>query len=301
MGKIFYLIGQGFKNIKRNSLFSLASIGTITACLFMFGIFFCIVTNFRYMVSEAQNTVGVTVFFDADIQEERILEIQEEIEKQDAVDSTVYISADEAWEQFKEQYFADGDQTILEGLDNDNPLADSASIEVYLSDTSKQNELVSYIEKLEGVDEVNASEIIADSFTSFSRLVGYVSLAIILVLVLVAIFLINNTVRMGITIRKDEIAVMRYIGATERFIRAPFVIEGLVIGLIGSVIPVVLLYTMYPVVVSFVLGHFSLLNRILTFMSVEQVFAQLIPISLLIGLGIGFIGSTLTLRRHVRV
>lgn len=301
MGKLFYLIGQGFKNIKRNSLFSLASIGTITACLFMFGIFFCIVTNFRYMVGEAQNNVGVTVFFDADVKESRILEIQKEIEKHDAVDSTVYISAEQAWENFKDQYFADGDQGILDGLDDDNPLADSASIEVYLSDTSRQNELVSYIEKIDGVDEVNASEIIADSFTSFSKLVGYVSLAIILILVLVAIFLINNTVTMGITIRKDEIAIMRYIGATERFIRAPFVIEGLVIGLIGSIIPIVLLYTMYPVVVSFVLGHFSLLNRILTFMSVEQVFVQLIPISLVIGLGIGFIGSTLTLRKHVRV
>ena len=201
----------------------------------------------------------------------------------------------------KEQYFPDGDSGILSGLDEDNPLADSASVQVYLKDTSRQTELVSYIESLDGVREVRASDIVADSFTNFSRLIGYISLGVILILVFVAIFLISNTVMIGITVRKDEIAIMKYIGATDLFVRGPFIIEGMTIGLIGSAIPVIVLRILYPKVVEFVLGHFSILSRLLTFLDVNSIFNVLIPVSLGIGLGIGFIGSYLTLRKHVRV
>lgn len=301
IGRMFYAIRQGFKNIGRNRLFSLASVGTITACLFIFGIFYCIVANFQYMVHAAESNVGVTVFFDETVTEDRMLEIQRLIDAREEVSSTNYISADDAWENFKQDYFADGDEGILAGLDQDNPLVDCASVQVYLADTSRQAELISYIESLEGVSEVNASDIIADSFTNFSRLIGYVSFGIILILVFVAIFLISNTVMIGIAVRKEEIAIMKYIGATDLFVRGPFIVEGMTIGLIGSVIPVAILRALYPIVVDFVLEHFSILNRILTFMNVNDVFNILIPISLAIGLGIGFIGSYMTLRKHVRV
>ena len=301
IGRMFYAIRQGFKNIGRNRLFSLASVGTITACLFIFGIFYCIVANFQYMVHAAESNVGVTVFFDETVTEDRMLEIQRLIDAREEVSSTNYISADDAWENFKQDYFADGDEGILAGLDQDNPLVDCASVQVYLADTSRQAELISYIESLEGVSEVNASDIIAESFTNFSRLIGYVSLGIILILVFVAIFLISNTVMIGIAVRKEEIAIMKYIGATDLFVRGPFIVEGMTIGLIGSVIPVAILRALYPIVVDFVLEHFSILNRILTFMNVTDLFNILIPISLAIGLGIGFIGSYMTLRKHVRV
>ena len=301
IGKMFYTIRQGFKNIIRNGLFSLASVGTITACLFMFGIFYCIVANFQHMLREAESNVGVTVFFDEGLSESQMLDIQKLLDARDEVSSTNYISPEEAWEIMKEQYFPDGDSGILSGLDEDNPLADSASVQVYLKDTSRQTELVSYIESLDGVREVRASDIVADSFTNFSRLIGYISLGVILILVFVAIFLISNTVMIGITVRKDEIAIMKYIGATDLFVRGPFIIEGMTIGLIGSAIPVILLRVLYPRVVEFVLGHFSILNRLLTFLDVNSIFNVLIPVSLGIGLGIGFIGSYLTLRKHVRV
>lgn len=301
IGKMFYTIRQGLKNIVRNGLFSLASIGTITACLFMFGIFYCLLSNFQYMLDEAESNVGVTVFFEAGVTEDAMLEVQQLIESREEVSSTTYVSAEEAWEIMKEQYFPDGDEGILAGLDEDNPLADSASVQVYLEDTSRQAELVAYIEGLEGVREVNASEIIADSFTNVSRLIGYVSMGIILVLVFVAIFLISNMVRIGITVRKDEIAIMKYVGATDLFVRAPFLIEGMTIGLIGSAIPVAILRILYPKVITFVLEQFSILQGILTFLDVNSVFNVLIPVSLGIGLGIGLIGSSLTSRKHVRV
>ncbi len=301
MSSILYGIRQGLKNIFRNRMFSLASVCTIAACLFLFGVFFCILANFQFIFEGVETTVGVTVFFDEGVREPQILEIRDLLEEREEVDSITYTSADEAWEEYKERAFPDGDSDILTNLDNDNPLADSASLEVYLSDTSMQSELVSYIESIDGVRMVNASESLAESITDIGMLLGYVSFVIIIILGGVSIFLISNTVMIGISVRSEEIAIMKYLGATDFFVRAPFLVEGMVIGLAGSLVPVVILRVLYDRVIIFVESEFSSLSSILTFLSSSDVFAILIPVSLVIGLGIGFIGSYITLIRHVRV
>lgn len=301
MSSFLYGIKQGIKNVFRNRLFSLASIGTITACLFIFGIFYCMVMNFQHIFSEVETTVGVTVFFDEGVEEDQILDIKSQIEKQDEVDNVHYTSADEAWKEYKEIAFPDTDQNILTNLDNDNPLVSSASLEVYLKDAAMQQDLVDYIKGIDGVRSVNASKSVADSFASFGRLLSYVSLAIIVILVGVAVFLISNTVMIGITVRHEEIAIMKYLGATDFFVRAPFLIEGMLIGLIGSLIPVCVLKVLYEKVVSFMTTEFTSLSRFMTFLPSGEIFRVLIPISLIIGLGIGFIGSYVTLIKHIRV
>jgi len=297
----FYCLKQGLKNIYRNRTFSLASIGTITACLFLFGVFYCIAINFQDIVKSIETNIGVTAFFQEEVTEEEILELKEVIALREEVESVTYISAEEAWQEFKEGYFKDGDEGILSGLDEDNPLEGAENLSIKLNDSSKQSELVEYLNSLEEVREVNASDAIADSFTNFSRLLSYISLGIIIILVAVAIFLISNTVMIGITVRKEEIAIMKYIGATDIFVRGPFLVEGIIIGLVGSAIPVLILRFLYNRVVEFVLTEFSILNNLLTFTDVNVIFRILIPVSLGIGLGIGLIGSYGTLRKHVRV
>lgn len=301
MSSFLYGIKQGVKNVFRNRLFSLASIGTITACLFIFGVFYCIVMNFQYMFSEVETTVGVTVFFDQGVEEDQILQIKSQIEGREEVNNVKYTSPEEAWAYYKDKAFPEGDEDILTNLDEDNPLMDSASLEVYLKDASRQQDLVDYIKSIEGVRSVNSSKSVAESFASFGRLLSYVSLGIIVILVGVAVFLISNTVTIGITVRHEEIAIMKYLGATDFFVRAPFLIEGMLIGLIGSLIPVAILRILYEKVVVFVSTEFSILSHLLTFLPANDIFKMLIPISLGIGLGIGFIGSYLTLIKHVRV
>ena len=301
MTRLLYVLKQGFKNIFRNRLFSLASIGTIMACLFLFGIFFCMVMNFQHIFDEVETTVGVTVFFKEGVEEAEIRKIQEDIENLENVAEVTYTSPEQAWEEYKEKAFPEGDNNVLTNLDSDNPLADSASLEVYLLDAAYQEEIVSYIEKLPSVRSVNASESVAQSIASFGRLLSYVSLGIIVILVAVAVFLISNTVRIGVAVRRDEIAIMKYLGASDMFVRGPFLVEGLVIGGAGSIIPIFLLRELYDRVVEFITSNFSVLNRLLTFLPAEEIFQPLIPILLVIGLGIGFIGSYLTLRKHVRV
>lgn len=137
----FYSIKQGVMNIIRNKMFSLASIATMSACIFMFGLFYIIVTNFSNMVKEAEEGVAVTVFFEDGTKEEEILDIQEQIKKRAEVREINYVSAEEAWEKFKEVYF-EGQDELAEGFADDNPLANDASLEIYLSDVSMQKDLV---------------------------------------------------------------------------------------------------------------------------------------------------------------
>ena len=294
---LIYTIKQGIVNIFRNKWYSLASMATISACLFMFGIFYSLVANFQYIVKEAQDGVAVTVFFEEGISDERIAEIGSLIEKRAEVSHVNFVSADAEWESFKDDYLGE----YADGFGDDNPLPNSANYEVYLNDVSMQDSLVTYVESLDGVRRVNRSEVTANTLSGMNKLIGYASAGIIAILLAVSIFLISNTVTIGISVRKEEINIMKYIGATDFFVRAPFVIEGILIGLAGSVLPLAIIYVIYNNVIAYVSTRFSMLSQLLKFLTVDQVFQVLMPISLIIGIGIGFFGSFSTVRKHIRV
>lgn len=295
---LFYSIKQGILSIKRNSRFSLASIGTMMASLFLFGIFYCVLTNFDYIVKNAETNVGISVLFDKGLSQTRIDDIGKKIKERPEVESCTFISADEAWESFRTEVF-DGD--VSETFGDDNPLEDSSSFEIFLADVTKQKELVSYIYSLDGVRQVNSSESLADGLTSFNKLLSYISAAIMLILIGVSIFLISTTVNTGISVRKEEIAIMKLIGATDFFIRAPFIVEGMVIGLIGSLLPLGIVFVIYKKVVTYIISKFTILTDYLVFLDVKEVFLVLVPLSMLIGLGIGFAGSFFTVKKHLKV
>ena len=292
----FYTLRQGFINIFRNKWFTLASIATIGACLFLFGLFYSILANFQNIVKTAQEGVCVTVFFDEGISEEKITEIGALIDKRMEVSKKVFVSADEAWESFKEEYLGE----YADGF-TENPLADSASYEIYLNDVSMQPALVTYLEGVDGIRTVNRSEITATTLAGVNALVAYISVGIIAILFAVSIFLISNTVTIGIAVRKEEITIMKYIGATDFFVRSPFVIEGMLIGVIGAMIPIGIIYVLYNRIIEYIMVKFSMLTRLLSFLPVEEVFHILLPVSVLMGVGIGFLGSITTVRKHLRV
>ena len=291
----FYTLKQGIKNIFRNAWYSLASAATISACLLLFGIFFAIVINFSHIVKTAEEGVAITVFFDEGLEDAKIAEIGETIAKREEVRDMNFVSADEAWESFKQDL-----GEYAEGI-TENPLEDSANYEIYLNDIAQQNDLVAYLESVEGVREVNRSDLTANILTGMNSLIGYVSVAIIIILLAVSVFLISNTVMIGISMRKEEITIMKYIGATDFFVRAPFVVEGLLIGLIGAGIPIGLIYLLYNYVIEFIMLNFSILTDLLAFLPVATILHYLVPVSLGIGAGIGFLGSFTTVRKHLRV
>lgn len=296
----FYHIKDGFKNIYRNRLFSLASIATIAACIFLFGVFYSIMMNFEYMVKKAENEICVTVFFEEGLSDTDIRKLGDTISNRVEVSSVHYTTAEEAWDSFRDEYFA-GYPELAEGFKDDNPLINSDSYEVYLSDAGMQTTLVTYLENLEGIRQVNRSEVTASSLSSAAKLVGYISVAVIVILLAVSIFLITNTIVIGITVRKEEISIMKFIGATDSFVNAPFFVEGIAIGIIGSILPLFILGYIYQSVVGYVLGKFSILSNILAFMPASEVFKVLVPVAIILGIGIGVLGSFFAVRKHANV
>ena len=295
---LLYSIREGFKGIRRNSMFSLASVGTIAACLFIFGLFFLLVSNFENMMKSAESGIGITVFFEDDISVIQIKEIGDKISERKEVREVKYISADEAWENYKKTSLK---PELIETFGDDNPLEGSDSYTVYVKKIEKQQEIVNYIETLEGVRKVNSNGGTASGFSAINSLIGLVSITIIALLVAVAIFLISTTIAMGISVRKEEIFIMRMVGATDFFISAPFIIEGVLIGITGALLPLALLYFIYEKAISVLTERFNTLVNILVFIDTKEEFMILVPLSLAIGVGIGFVGSFFTVRRHINV
>jgi cell division transport system permease protein len=255
--------------------------------------------NFNATVRSIEEGVSVTVFFDEGISDDEISEIGQKIETRSEVGDCEFVSAQEAWEDYKKVYF-EGREELAEGF-TENPLANSAHFQVYLNDVSKQDSLVTYLEAQDGVREVKQSAQVANTLTDFNRLISYVSAGIILILLCVAVFLISNTVVVGISVRREEIAIMKLIGATDYLVRAPFVVEGIVIGLIGAAIPLALLYFLYQRIMVYIADQFNFIGSLIEFIPVNTVFRTLIPIAVLLGVGIGFLGSRMSVRKHLKV
>ncbi len=296
---LFYCMWQGLRSTFRNKWFTLASVATISACLFLFGLFYAILMNFQHMVKSAQDGISVTVFFDEGISDERVLEIGEIIARRVEVSKVDYISADEAWETFKVDYFK-GNEDAEKGF-LENPLEELDNYEVFLTDVSMHDALVSYLRSIDGVRKVNEAASVSNMLSGINVIIGYVTGGIIVILFAVSVFLISNTVTIGISVRKEEIQIMKYIGATDFFVRAPFVIEGIIIGVIGSIIPLVVVYVIYNKVMLYVAERFTYLSQLMEFLTVEEIFANLIPVCIGLGVGIGFLGSFTTVRKHLSV
>ena len=227
----------------------------------------------------------------------RIEEIGQQIAARVEVSEVKFTSADEAWATWGPDYFG---ADYAEGFP-ENPLAGYDNYEIFLSDVSMQDALVTWLESIPEVRKVNYSELTANTLSGVNLLIAYVSLGIIVILLAVSVFLISNTVAIGISVRKEEINIMKYIGATDFFVRAPFVLEGMLIGLLGAAIPLGLIYSLYNYVLTYVLQRFVALSSFLNFLSVEEIFKFLTPVSLLVGVGIGFVGSVSTVRKHLHV
>lgn len=296
-----YCIKQGLKNIRRNLLFSMASIGTIVACLFLFGIFYAIVLNMKTEIQSIENTLTISVFFEEGTDEQKIMKIGDDLKSMKNVDRITYVSADKAWKSYVDEVY-NGDQEYVNSVfGEDNPLTNSSSYELTLKDISKQKDTVKRIQEVDGVRKVNSSEGTAKSLNSLNKLVGYTSLGVIAILLFVSLFLITNTITIGISVRKEEIAIMKLIGAKDIFVRAPFLVEGAIIGLIGSVIPIGIVYFIYNAVTQYLTERFVIVANMVDFVPIGQVFTGMVPISLLLGIGVGFFGSLITTHKHLKV
>ncbi|MBT9775752.1 FtsX-like permease family protein [Clostridium sp. MCC353] len=296
----WYCLKQGVINICRNIWFSLASVATISACIFLFCLFYAIIMNVQNVVHNAETTVGITVFFKEDLTETQIEEIGNQIRKRPEIKTIEFTSAAKAWEDFKHEYFS-GMESLAEGFADDNPLAGSASYKIFLNDIETQDQVVTFIGSIPGVRKVNYSNSAAAGLSSFNKMIGLLSLVIIGVLLAVAMFLISNTISVAAAFRKHENQIMRLIGATNYMIRAPFVVEGVVIGLAGAALPLAGMYYLYKNAIVYVQQKFLNLSGIIVFLPIEDLMPSMMAVSLVLGAGIGFFVSFFTIRKHLKV
>ena len=294
---LFYCVKQGFRGTWKNRVYSLASAGTITACLLLLGIFYFVIANFNYVLESAESLVGFTVFFEDNTTEERIMEIKEEIRLRSDVAEVVYISAEEAWENYKKESL---NEELSATFGSDNPLADSASLEVSLADVSRQDAVVRFVQSIPNVRKVNHSESVAESFEGIRTMLWLISVGLIAILMAVAVFLIRTTISIGISVRREEISIMSIIGATDFFIRAPFVVEGAIIGVLGSILPMGILYVVYGEVISTLKEQFESIFTSMNFIDRNIIMHQFIPLALIFSLGLGIIASHVTAKRQIR-
>ena len=299
MRNIFFLIGRGFRNIIKNPMTSFFSLLVMVTTIFLFCTSYATLINIRSVVKQAEDSVGITVFFDEGMSEDQIRRIGQDIGAREEVARMVYTSAEEAWENFKAVYFK-GNEELADGFIDDNPLANSASYEVFLANIADQQDFVEELERIEGVRKVNASNLLADGLNNLGRIIEAVTIAVVTVLLIISVMLISNSISVAIAMRKDEIHIMRYIGATNRFIRFPFVLEGMIIGLIGAAIPLAVVWYFYDPVVHDLSKRLMAFGTLLNFLKRAEVFKTLLPIALVLSIGIGVVGSIFSMRRHLK-
>ena len=296
----WYCLKQGIINICRNILFSLASIATISACIFLFCLFFALIANVQNVAKTAETTVGITVFFDEDMPEDQILAAGDVIRGWEEVREAQYISAAQAWENFKTDYF-EGMEELAEGFADDNPLSGSASYEIFLNNIEEQDKIVERLEGMEGVRKVRYSSTAVAGLTSAGKMVGAMSAVIICVLLAVAVFLISNTISVAAAFRRRENEIMRLIGATNYMIRAPFVVEGVLLGALGAAVPLAGMYVLYQKAVIYIGEHYQMLAGMFEPIPLGDIFPYMAAAAGCLGAGIGFFVSYFTIHRHLKV
>ena len=293
-----YTLWQGIRNMFKNGWYTLASIATITACLFLLGMFYSIVANLQHILYTVEEGVSVTVFFNEDVSDAEVDAFgQKLLQRTTEVRDVVFHSDEEIWATFGPSYFGEDYQ---QGFP-ENPLKGEHNYEVFLKSVALQDQLVAWLQAQPEVRMVRYSEFTASTFSGFNLMLVYVSAAIIIILLAVSIFLISNTVRVGITVRAEEISIMKYIGATDFFVRAPFVMEGMLIGLVGALVPLYIIKYLYGYVLDIITTRFSMLSSMLSFLELKEVFAVLLPVSVGIGVGMGLFGSYITVRKYLKV
>lgn len=295
-----YLLKMGIKNIRRNKVYMIGSVVTMSICIFLFGIFFISLTNVESILKTAEDEMAVLVFFQAGIEKNKVEDIGKQIRQQANVIETNYISADAAWEEFQREIFQD-DESIADDYADTNPLAQSDHYKVRIKGIENQTAFVTYVKGLDGVRKVTHSETTVRILSTANRVLTMLTAGCMLLLVLISLFLVNNTLAVGMESRKDKIKVMQLMGAKPSFVKVPFIVEGLFIGILGTGIPLFILFIVYQWVMENVNLTLGIFQKGIPFLPAASIFPILTVIAGILGIGTGLFSSLFTIRRHIKI
>ncbi|MGI6030673.1 MAG: permease-like cell division protein FtsX [Eubacteriales bacterium] len=292
LGKLGYLLKEGVRNIWKNSFMTFASVGILMACLLLMGTFVLVSENINYMIEGLADDNEIALFIEDSVSREDALAMQEDIEAIDNVATVTFLSKEDAWEQWLEKQ--DNAEAYSEAIES-SPLRDEYIIT--LNDISQMYATVEQLNQLPGVGDIRYREDVAQNLVKLKNMVGIVALVFLIVLVSISVFIISNTIKLGMFARRKEISIMKYVGATNAFIRLPFFVEGIIIGAVGGGLAYALQWYIYTYLVEKVVVGIDLINLV-----DFQVYAQPLLLAFMgAGLLVGLVSSIVSIRKYLNV
>lgn len=291
---IGYLIGEGFSNILKNKKSTFASIIIMFMTMFMFGAFFIIGENVNAFVKQIESEQGIQVFID-DVTDDRLKEIKEQILGTDGVANARFVSKSEALEEARTTIYKDTPE-LLDGFPED---VFHVSYVVTFSDLGKSSHVHEAINNIDDVVNIQSKQTTIDGVVAIGNAIRLVTGILLAILIIISIFIISNTIKLTVHARRKEISIMKYVGATNSFIRWPFIVEGIVIGLLAACISILVVGGLYQVIVNNSAEAFMKYSLILQ--DFYEMFQLIIIVYVGLGIGIGTIGSSLSMRKYLEV
>jgi cell division transport system permease protein len=289
-----HFIGDASKNLKRNRAISTASVATVVATLFILGVFLLTILNIKQMMNEVESKVEITIILKDDIKTNEQKDIEKTIKNASGVVDVSFKSKAEALEDLREQ-LGEQNKALVEGLDKENPMPNSYIIKV--EKPEMVSKIVSDIKGMPGIEVIKDGQEIVDKLITITNTIKWVGIAIFAILIGVSLFLIGNTIKLTVYSRRREIGIMKFIGATDWFIRWPFILEGAFIGVLGGVIALALLYFGYKFTYYKVSSQFIIMQLI----NPSYILSTMLAEFILGGIFIGVVGSVSAIRKFLQV
>ena len=291
-----YLIKEGFKSTFKQKKMTSASIIIMCATMFIFGLFFVIGENVNSVITQLESEQGIQIFIDEDATDAEVETLEGQIKSIQGVNKVTFVSKEDALNSMKTTL---GDENLFEGWDEENPFP--ASYFVTLTDLSLNEQVQNEILKLDNVDEIASENTTINRLRSLANGIQITTIVILALLIIISIFIIANTIKLTVHARRREISIMKYVGATNGFIRGPFIVEGIIIGLISAIITLIILGLSYNAVMGGI-GESVLIQSIgIGLLSFSEMFFLVLTVYLVLGIGIGILGSVISMRKYLKV
>ena len=298
---IGYVISEGIKSVFKQKKMTGASIIIMCATMFMFGIFFLIGENINFAMKQLESQQGIRVMIkDEVISDGKEETLKAKINQISGVNKVEFISKEDALSTVRTWIAGNkNSEEILSGYDEDNPFP--ASFFVTLTDLTKNDEVQKQILKLDGVDEISSNNDLLSKLASIAKSVQMITLGLLAILVLISIFIISYTIKLTVYARRKEISIMKYVGATNSFIRGPFIVEGIIIGIISAIITIGIIGVAYTSVLNKMIASSVMQSLTISLYTFNQLFVRILIVYLILGIGIGVLGSVISMRKYLKV
>lgn len=295
---IGYLLSEGFHNVMKNKKSTGASLMIMCATMLIFGLFFLIGENVNHMMKELESSQGMQVFMTKKVSDDQIQELEEKIKDLPDVAKVEFISKEQGMNTFKER-FGENAKILDAYTGDDNPITDS--FVVTLTKLEKSEEVKAQIEGFENVKNIELRDKTIEALIKVTNGVRIVSAVILMLLIVISVFIIANTIKLTVHARRKEISIMKYVGATNGFIRWPFIVEGIIIGVVAALISVLLLGIAYNSLMGQITSSDVFSNMGLSLLTFSEIFGLIITVYLILGTGIGALGSIISMRKYLEV